>query len=473
MLTATLYFTNKKRMENHPAERNKSLVQMRVLEIKIGTWRTLVAKYNKNLTRARALFSIRAKGALPGEGGITESLRNYRFESNFTGITLYNGSLIEATILFSTYDTVGKVVDCINTLIPFEAKLYGSSVEPSTMIEPNNFSLAGDYWISGNTYGTDACECYVYKNMIDEYIDLTVSVEKLPDTAGSNFRQQLNVYVDGSQRTYIDCTGVVDIPTSFDANIDIINNSDVDIQEVNGTPRAAYSDKKVIMYMLHHVTSEREGVNVNQNWVLVERLERVVSEAVKNGFSFPAGSDFVTFLGNPELAPAKQMYFVFDDGGVSWYELLSCRSLFNANNIKPIVAEIGNTIVSEDGTQTPAQLERANFLKKIRDIFGATITAHGYNHEGLSNVTYDKAIKEISTFSLFNKIGINPSIYVYPYGYFEGRVFDLLKHSGFSCAVSATESEGNYTNIYGYKYAMNRAGCEDRVPWESVKAMIN
>ncbi|MCS7180396.1 MAG: polysaccharide deacetylase family protein [bacterium] len=156
---------------------------------------------------------------------------------------------------------------------------------------------------------------------------------------------------------------------------------------------------------------------------------------------------------------SKKFVVTFDDG---FYDnFLFGLPLFKKLNLKPVIFIIAKFINTEKIWERYKNRERDRFLtwQEINEMIkeNVEIGSHTLTHPHLINISEALAKEEIMDSKKFieDKIGKEVKYFCYPYGEFNEKLIEIVKLSGYKCAVVTPKRD---QKLKWTKFTMKRIG---------------
>lgn len=201
----------------------------------------------------------------------------------------------------------------------------------------------------------------------------------------------------------------------------------------------------VLMY--HKVLVEAEN-SQHKIYVTQKQFALHMSYLAKRGFTPITFKDYFAFReGNYLLSqfPRKPIFITFDDGYKN--NLDNALPILHKHQFKAVLFALGDMELGcnqwdVNHGEPKHELMNAEQLKQIHQ-HGIEIGAHSMSHPDLTQLPSEQVYQELiqAKSNLEKLIGESVISFAYPYGYYNESVANLVKKTGFKCAV-ATDTGG-------------------------------
>lgn len=264
-----------------------------------------------------------------------------------------------------------------------------------------------------------------------------------------------------------------------------------------GVNIAANSGEKIPILMYHHLVPDDVYTEMNYesngSVITTSDFEEQMSYLHDNGYQTYFMSELLAMLQSDEPLPEKAVVLTFDDGYESNYVYAHpILQKYNLKaNIAPVVKSSEDITAENQKPYTDYDTPHLSFaqLQEMQESGVWEIGSHSYDGHGeitidnkgktgpfLNNHMADPETKEVETDEeylqritddlaiskkvLDDNLGEQDRFFVYPFGRYNKDLYNVVKNTGFSCAVT---TQNGYAKKNSDLYALPRLGINNDV----------
>jgi peptidoglycan/xylan/chitin deacetylase (PgdA/CDA1 family) len=216
---------------------------------------------------------------------------------------------------------------------------------------------------------------------------------------------------------------------------------------IAGNPKARIKQRSTAAILAFHEVGRPMWSSRFRGMTVPAILFRAyVRELQKQGYSAMSMQALVDAWNNELPVPERSIVFTFDDAysGVYEYALPCLEAAGWSATIYVVTSEIGGRNSWMSGREGNRRLMNQS---QIVDAFrrGFEIGSHSHSHMPMTVLTDDRAIEELqqSRNWLQEVLSVAPESFAYPYGFFDHRIQELVKATGYKSACTVADGKAN------------------------------
>lgn len=401
------------------------------------------------------------------------SSKDVTIANNGIAIVINIDSVI-TTLPFSVYPTCSELYEALKNITDIEVgynELEGRNTNELAVFPATK--LVSQYYTGLN--GEKSDEKVEYYDTAPLFIPYAIN-EKWHQAEIVCINGNIYSSCDGKVINIIDIEGS-ELTLGYDCNVlfkdlEIYQNSCYDAEYINGLIISS-ANPYIIVHEGHNIIKTptyEETSTINNIGTTVDRLQHVYTKMIAKGYTPVSIDDIADYYAGNKMLPKRCFTSIFDD--YRWVNCLDIdnRAVFTRLGIKPalaIITSYDSDIIHNGKSITPQVA--ANICKS----YHFHLVSHSKKHRYGNNVKPSTYMEQLKA-DIYDGdiVGIDNSIFVYPFGQTNAYWIVTLQWLGFRLGINIVRNEIDNNLRYTNRYNLTRKELGLRVSLDNINNTI-